>query len=136
MKNKIHLEIVKEQCGFQPDKSTKNAIFFLTILSERAIEVQQDPHVCFIDYKKAFDHLEHETVLKKLREVGIDDKDLKIVQNLYYKQESSVQVGNTETETVPIKKGVQQRCIASPDLFNFYQEMILQQIWPESKLEA
>ena len=36
-----------------------------------------------------------------------------------------MRVGNTETETVPIKKGVRQGCVASPDLFNLYQEMIM-----------
>ena len=65
MKNKIPTEIAEEY-GFQPDKSTRNAMFFLRILSERAIEMQQDLHVCFIDYKTAFDRLKHEIVLKKL----------------------------------------------------------------------
>ena len=50
MKNKIHPEIAEEQYGFQQEKSSRNAIFFLTILSERAIEMQQHLHVCFIDY--------------------------------------------------------------------------------------
>ena len=40
-------------------------------------------------------------------------------------QEVSVRVGNTETETVPIRKGVRQGCVASPDLLNLYQEMIM-----------
>ena len=125
MKNKIHPEIAEEQYGFQPDKSTRNAIFFLRILSERAIEMQQDLHICFIDYKKAFDCLKLEIVLKKLQEVGIDDKDLRIIQNLYFKQKASVRVGNAETETIPIKKSVRQGCVASPNLFNLYQEMIM-----------
>ena len=87
--------------------------------------MQQDLHICFIDYKKAFHRLKHEIVLKKLQEVGIDDKDLRIIQNLYYEQKASVRVGNAETETIPIKKGVRQRCVASPDFFNLYQEMIM-----------
>ena len=99
MKNKIHPEISKEQYGFQPDKSTRNAIFFLRILSERAIEMQQHLHVCYIDYKKAFNRLKHEIVLKKLREVSTDDKNLRIVQNLHYEQEASVRVGNTENSS-------------------------------------
>ena len=49
MKNKIHPEIAKEQYGFQPDR---NALFFLRILSERAIEIEQDVHICFIGYIK------------------------------------------------------------------------------------
>ena len=74
--------------------------------------MQQDLHICFIDYKKAFDCLKHEIVLKKLQKVGIDDKDLKIIQNQYYEQEASVRVGNAETETIPVKKGVRQGCVA------------------------
>ena len=87
--------------------------------------MQQDMHIFFIDYKKAFDCLKHEIVLKKIQEVGIDDKDLRIIQNLYYKQEASVRVGNAETETIPFKKGARQGCVASPDLFNLYQKMIM-----------
>ena len=64
----------------------------------------QDLHVCSIDYKKAFDHLKHEIVLKKLREVGTDDKNLRIVQNLYYEQEASVQIGNRNGDS-PNQKG-------------------------------
>ena len=45
MKNEIHPEIAEEQYNFQPEKSTRNAIFFLRILSERAIEMQQDLHI-------------------------------------------------------------------------------------------
>ena len=47
MKNKIHPEIAKEQYGFQPDKSTRNALFLLRILFERAIEMQLDLHINF-----------------------------------------------------------------------------------------
>ena len=39
-------------------------------------------------------------------------------------QEASVRVGNAETEANPIKTSVRQGCVASPDLFNLYQEMI------------
>ena len=104
MKNKIHPEIAEKHYGFQLDKSTRNAIFFRRILSERAIEMQQDLHVCFIDYKKAFDCLNDEIVLKRLREVGIDDKDLKIVQNLYYEQEASIKLGTQKQRQSQSKK--------------------------------
>ena len=39
IRNKIHLEISTEQCGFMKDKGTKNAIFVLHMLSERAIQM-------------------------------------------------------------------------------------------------
>ena len=57
MRNKITPEIAEEQCGFVKDKGTRNAIYLymLRTLTERAIEIQKDLYLCFIDYTKAFD---------------------------------------------------------------------------------
>ncbi|GFO19395.1 RNA-directed DNA polymerase from mobile element jockey-like [Plakobranchus ocellatus] len=48
-------EISQKQFGFMPDKGTINAMFALSMLMERCIEMQKDLHHCFIDYSKAFD---------------------------------------------------------------------------------
>ena len=46
MRNKITPEIAEEQCGFVKDKGTRNAnIYMLTILTERAIEIQRDMYL-------------------------------------------------------------------------------------------
>ena len=52
-RRKIREHVTEEQYGFMPDKATANAIFILRMLSERAIEMQKDIYVCFIDYEKA-----------------------------------------------------------------------------------
>jgi len=38
-RRKIRERIAEEQYGFMPDKGTRNAIFILQMLSERAIEM-------------------------------------------------------------------------------------------------
>ena len=60
IRNKIHPEISTEQYGYMKDKGTKNAIFVVRMLSERAIQMQQTMYLCFIDWKKAFDSVNHE----------------------------------------------------------------------------
>ena len=73
--------ISETQFGFMIEKGTANAIFSLRTLMERAIEVQKDLYLCFIDYSKAFDkvHVKHSdltcltfykdiTVMKKILE--------------------------------------------------------------------
>ncbi|GFN88481.1 RNA-directed DNA polymerase from mobile element jockey-like [Plakobranchus ocellatus] len=55
MRKNIRPEISPKQFGFMPDKGTRNAIFTLSMLMERCIEMQKDLHLCFIDYSKAFD---------------------------------------------------------------------------------
>ena len=59
-RNKLKSEISDVQYGFVEDKSTRNVIFIIRMLSEPAIEMQKDLYLCFIDYKKAFDKVKHE----------------------------------------------------------------------------
>ena len=125
MRNKINFEISEEQYGFQPDKGTRNAIFIMRMISERAIEVKTPLYVCFVDYKKAFDRVKHDLIFQQLNDIGIDDKDIRLLQTLYYTQSASVRIGQSMSDPVLIKKGVRQGCVASPDLFNLYQEVIM-----------
>ena len=105
IRNKIHPEICTEQYGFMKDKGTKNAIFVLRMLSERAIQMQQKMYLCFIDWKKAFDSVNHEKLLQLLNKVGIDSKDLWLIQALHYEQIANVKIGNDVTGDTQIKKG-------------------------------
>ena len=61
VRNKILPEISETQFGFIADESTRSTIISLSTLMERAIEVQKDLHLCFIDYSKAFDKVKHFT---------------------------------------------------------------------------
>ena len=60
-------EILYVHCGFVKDKGTRNATFILRQLVERSIEHQQDMHLCFLDYSKAFDRVCHEPLLEMLK---------------------------------------------------------------------
>ena len=106
IRNKIHPEISTVQYGFMKDKGTKNAIFVLCMLSERPIQMQQTMYLCFIDRKKAFDSVNHEKLLQLLNKIGIDSKDLWLIQALYYKQTAKVKIGNDVTGDTQIKKWV------------------------------
>ena len=83
MRNKITPEIAEEQYGFVKDKGTRNAIYMIRTLTERAIEIQKDLYLCFIDYTKAFDKLRHEEIMSILDSLNIDGKDLRIVRTIY-----------------------------------------------------
>ena len=61
MRNKILPEISETQFGYMADKGTRNTI--LTLM-ERAIEVQKELYLCFIDYSKASDKVKHSNFTK------------------------------------------------------------------------
>ena len=127
-RNKIKPEIAEEQCGFVKGKGTANAIFILRTLIERSLEMQKDLYLCFIDYTKAFDRVRHAEIIDILEGLNIDGKDLRIIRNIYWEQTAAVRVDNQLSEYQPIKRGVRQGCVLSPDLFSIYSEKIMQNI--------
>ena len=82
-------------------------------------------YLCFIDYAKAFDCVDHNKLWKILREMGIPDHLTCLLRNLYADQEATVRTGHGTTDWFQIGKGVHQGCILSPRIFNLYAEYII-----------
>ena len=128
VRNKINPEIAEEQCGFVEGKGTTNAIFILRTLIERALQIQKDVYLCFIDYTKAFDRVRHDEIIKELTKLKIDGKDLRIIKNMYWEQTAAMRVEGEISAFQKIKRGVRQGCVLSPDLFSLYSEIIMRNI--------
>ena len=92
---------------------------------ERALEVNKDLYLRFIDYTKAFDKVKYEEIINILEILDMDGKDLRIIKNLYWKQTVAVRMDNEVSNFQQIKRGVRQGCVLSPDLFSLYSEMIM-----------
>ena len=75
-------------------------------------------NICFIDYTKAFDCVDHNKLWKILKEMGIPDHLTCLLRNLYAGQEATVRTGHGTTDWFQVGKGVRQGCILSPCLFN------------------
>ena len=82
-------------------------------------------YLCFIDYAKAFDCVDHNKLWKILKEMGIPDHPTGLLRNLYAGQEATVRTGHGTTDWFQIGKGVRQGCILSLCLFNLYAEYIM-----------
>ena len=81
--------------------------------------------ICFIDYDKAFDCVDHNKLWKILKEMGIPDHLTCLLRNLYAGQEATVRTGHGITDWLQIGKGVCQGCILSSCLFNLHAEYIM-----------
>ena len=88
-------------------------------------EFQKNIYICFIDYAKAFDCVDHSKLWEILQEMGIPDHLTCLLRNLYAGQETRVRTGHGKTDWFQIGKGVRQGCILSPCLFNLYAEYIM-----------
>ena len=57
--------------------------------------------------------------------MGIPDHLTCLLRNLYAGQEATVRTGHGTTDWFYVQKGVHERCILSPCLFNLYAEHIM-----------
>ena len=82
-------------------------------------------YICFIDYAKAFDCVDHNKLWKIVKEMGVPDHLTWLLRKLYAGQETTVSTGHGRADWFQIGKGLRQGCILSPCLFNFYLEYIM-----------
>src|SRR5215467_9204708 len=84
--------------------------------------------MCFIDYNKAFDCVEHSRLWNTLRSMGVPEHLIILIKSLYTKQEAAVRTEYGNIDWFEVSKGVRQGCILSPYLFNMYGEYILRRV--------
>ena len=114
----VNWELPGVQDGFRKGRGTRDQIANIRWIMEKAREFQKNIYFCFIDYAKAFDHVDHNKLWKILKEMGIPDHLTCFLRNLYAGQEATVRTGHGTTDWFQIGKGVHQGCISSPCLFN------------------
>ena len=66
-------ELPKVQAGFRKGRRTRDQIANIRWIIEKARGFQKNIYLCFIDYAKAFDCVDHDKLWKALREMGIPD---------------------------------------------------------------
>ena len=122
----VNWELPFVQAGFRKGRRTRDQIADIYWIIEKAREFQKNIYFCFSVYTKAFDSVDHNKLLKILKQMGIPDHLTYLLRNLYAVQEATVRTGHGTTDWFKIGKGVHQGCILSPCLFILYAEYIMQ----------
>ena len=121
----MNRELPDVQGGFRKGRGTRDRIVNIHWIIEKAREFQKNIGFCFIDYSKAIECVDHNTLWKILKEMAISDHLSCFLRNLYAGQEATVRTGHGIMDWFKIGKGVHQGCIL-PLLFNLYAEYIMQ----------
>ena len=80
MKGKVDQTLREQQAGFRQDRSCTDQIATLRIIVEQSIEWNSSLYINFVDYEKAFDSVDRETLWKVLRHYGVPKK----LVNMYH----------------------------------------------------
>ena len=99
-------ELLDVQPGFRKGRGTRDQIASICWVVEKAREFQKNVYLCFIDYIKAFDWVNHNKLCKALKEMGILDHLTCLLRNLFVSQEATVRTLYGTTDWFTIEKGV------------------------------
>ena len=77
-------------------------------------------YAIFIDFKKAYDTVNRDLLMKRLKSLGINGIFLRNIMAMYKKTEYCVKLKNGHTRAINSNLGLKQGCPLSPMLFNLY----------------
>ena len=97
----MNRELPGVQAGFRKGTGTRDQIANIHWITEKARVTKKKIYVCFIDYAKDFDYVEHSKLWKILKEMGIPDHLTCLLRNLYTGQEATIRTGHGTTQLVP-----------------------------------
>ena len=84
----VNHELPDVQAGFRKGRGTRDQIANIHWIIKKAREFQKN--ICFIDYTKAFDCVDHNKLWKILQQMGIPVHLTCFLRNLYAGQEATV----------------------------------------------
>ena len=83
-------ELPDVQAGFRKGRGTRDQIASIHWIIKKVREFQENIYLCFTDYAKAFDCVDHSKLWKILQEMGIPNHLTGLLRNLYTGQEATV----------------------------------------------
>ena len=120
----VNYEVPDVQEVFRKGRGTRDQIANICWIIEKTREFQKNICFCFIDYAKVFDCADHNKLENSSRDGDTRAPHLPPEKSVF-SGEITVRTGNGTTDWFQIGKGVNQCCILSPCLFNFYVGYIM-----------
>ena len=125
-------ELPDIQAGFRKGRGTRDQIANIHWIIEEAKEFQKNIYVCFIDYVKAFDCVDHNKLQNSERDGNTRPPDLPPEKSAG--RSRIIRTGHGTTDWFQIVKRVCQGGILSPCLFNLYVVYIMKNAkWDEAQ---
>ncbi|KAI5746185.1 hypothetical protein M8J77_000906 [Diaphorina citri] len=127
------LECQLDQCigeyqgGFRKGRSCVEQILNLKLIIKYRRLRNKDIYVTFVDFKKAYDSIDRETLFNILEEYGADAKTVAIIKESLQATKSKIKFMGDISNPFEIKTGVRQGDGLSPLLFNCVLEKVIRE---------
>ena len=108
------------QYGFRKQHSTEHAVLEIVDRVTSELDKGNILVVIFLDLSRAFDTLNHDILLSKLKYYGFHQSALDWFRSYLFNRSHYVEYDHIHSETKPVSVGVPQRSILGPLLFTIY----------------
>ena len=88
----MNCDLPDVQAGFRKGRGTRDQNANICWIIEKVREFQKNIYLCFIDYAKAFDCVDHNKLWKILKEMGIPYHLICLLINLYAGQKQQLEL--------------------------------------------
>ena len=108
------------QFGFRRSHSTSHAVNYSVKIIDDALQEQKHVLGIFVDLSKAFDTIDHDTLLVKLNRYGIRGQAQNLIKSYLSRRTQYTEVLDEKSDSLTIKYGVPQGSVLGPLLFLLY----------------
>ena len=109
-----------EQNGFRSSRTCGDNIFILNSILEKNKSKKLLLHLLFVDLKEAYDRVDHDILLCKLKQLNVCDKFINFLSSYYFLDNISTESSGKRTRKQYQKQGLHQGCNLSSILFILY----------------
>ena len=110
----------KNQFGFRKSHSTSHAVNYSVKIIEDSIKKQNHVLGIFIDLSKAFDTIDHNILLTRLADLGIQGTALQWFSSYMNNRFQSIVINGHSSQPTLLQFGVPQGSVLGPLLFSLY----------------
>ena len=132
LKNRVRPECDKQQCsiqrGFTQNSAPINSSFILEESRREALDLEQRFIIILLDAKSAFDVVVHQSMMRRLYHLGLQDKHWTLINSLHSNASSAVKFNGLVSDTFEIQQGIRHGGVLSADLYKIYVDPLLHRL--------
>ena len=117
---KTHKLLFSSQHGFRENHSTQTAVIELNDTLKLDLDIGHTPLVFFLDLSKAFDTIDFDILLIKLKHIGVSTSAIRWFDSYLKNRKQYVSYNNVDSDFLTTQTGVPQGSILGPLLFLIY----------------